>query len=146
MPSGTNILIFLICLGILLGFTTSADPARKAKTAVPPKEVQVRGKTPDGSPPIQEQKIILDPFFRLRRNGSRVWVERIIVTLVMAVPKNSLQDDFNSPTLRKKIYSLLQTGEPETTIEAQALSYLNRQVGVKTNAAVQISRSVLIVR
>jgi hypothetical protein len=146
MRSASNILIFLICLGILLGFTTSADPALKEKLRVPPREVEVRGKTPDGPPPIQEQKIILDPFFTLRRNGSRVWVERIIVTLVIAVPKNCLQHDLNSPTLRKKLYSLLQTGEPETTIEAQALSYLNRQVGVKTNAAVQISRSVLIVR
>jgi hypothetical protein len=73
-------------------------------------------------------------------------VERIIVTLVMAVPMNSLKHDLNSPTFRKIFYSLLQSGEPETTIKAQAIGSLNRHVGLKTDATVQISHSVLIVR
>ena len=146
MRSGSRILIFLIFLGIVLTFNSSAAPALNEKGTPGLGEVQAQKEIPDGPPPSQEQKIVLDSFFHLRENGSRVWVERIIVTLVMAVPMNSLKHDLNSPTFRKIFYSLLQSGEPEATVKAQAVDPLNRHMGLKTDATVQISYSVLILR
>ena len=95
---------------------------------------------------MQEHQIALAPFYRLQSYGSKAWIERILVTFTMAAPKNCLKYDFNDPTFRKMFFELLQSGEPEATIQAQAVAHLKRQVGMQIAPAVQISRSVLIVR
>jgi len=102
--------------------------------------------TPDGPASIQEQKITVSPFFCLQSNGSKVWVERILVTFMVSASQNRLPDNLDNPTMRKMIYELLQSGEPPDTIQTQAVAHVQRQTGMKVSPTVQISRSVLIVR
>jgi hypothetical protein len=118
----------------------------KKRLLEPWRWLRVSRKLLTAHPPIQEQKIVLYPFFRLQKKGSKAWVERILVTFRMAVPKDSLTYDFNNPSFRKMLYDLLQSGEPETTIQAQAVASLNRQLEKNIDATAQISRSVIIVR
>jgi hypothetical protein len=128
----------LICLILFLGsvgFTAGLDAATCAHAEIP-----------DGSPPIQEQKIAVSPFFRLHSNGSKVWVERILVTFMVTAPKACPPDDLDNPPLRKMIYDLLQSGQTSTTIQTQVSSHVQRQMGMKVRPSIQISRSVLIVR
>ncbi len=140
-----SLLIFFLFWGLIGVFDTRADTPTEEKTAGELGAAWVHKKIVDAPPPIQEQEIALNPFFRLQKKGSKVWVERIILTFIMAVPKNSLQHDLNNPTLRKMFYDLLQSGESESTIQAQAAAGLNRHLGRNIDAAVQISRSILIV-
>ena len=128
----------LICLMLFLGsvgFTAGLDAATRAHVEIP-----------DGSPPIQKQKITVSPFFHLHSNGPKAWVERILVTFMVTEPKTCPPDDLDNPTLRKMIYELLQSGQPSTTIQTQVSAYVQRQMGMKVRPSVQISRSVLIVR
>lgn len=136
--------MFFLCF--VGGFLTGGDAAPPAKTAAVPGQSQTLGEMSEGLPPMQEHKIALDPFYRLQSNGSRVWMERILVTFTIEAPKNFLSQDFNNPVFRKMFYELLQSGEPEAIIQAQAVDRLKQQVGSKIDPAVQISRSVLIVR
>ena len=73
-------------------------------------------------------------------------MERILVTFSLAAPATSLKHDFDNPTFRKKLYELLRSGEPEATIQTEAVSHLQRQVGEEIDSMVQVSPSVLIVR
>jgi hypothetical protein len=113
----------------------AANGATRAQTEIP-----------DGPPRRQEQEIALTPFFRLRSSGSRVWVERILVTFLVTAPSNCLPKNFDNPTLRKTIYDLLQSGEPAATMQTKAVAQVQRQTEMKIPPSVQISRSVLIVR
>jgi hypothetical protein len=146
MRSPIIICMALILLGISWGVDISANAAINEKAAGASETVQSQKEIPEGTPPIQEQKIVLHPFFRLQKKGSRAWVERIFVTFLMAVPKDSLTYDFNNPTFRRMLYDLLQSGEPETTIQAKAVAGLNHQLEMNIDATAQISRSVIIVR
>jgi hypothetical protein len=146
MRSHSIILIALILMGTLWGFDISANAALKEKVAGTLESVEGQKEISEGAPPIQEQKIILHPFFRLQKKGSKAWVERILVTFLMVIPQDSLKYDFNNPTFRKILYDLLQSGEPETAVQAQAVATLNRQLEKNIEATAQISRSVIIVR
>jgi hypothetical protein len=139
------ILISLIFLGIFSFFDISAKASVKGEVAGALESVNGKKEIPQGTPPIQEQKIVLHPFFRLQKKDSKAWVERILVTFLIAVPKDSLTYDFNNPTFRKILYDLLQSGEPEDTIQAQAVATLNHQLEKNIDATAQISRSVSIV-
>jgi len=145
MRSYSIILITLIFLGTFSGFDSSANAAFKEKVAGTRESVEGKKEIQEGVPPIYEQKIILHPFFRLQKKDSKAWIERILVTFLMAAPKDSLTYDFNNPTFRKILYDLLQSGEPEAKIQAQAVATLNRQLEKKIDATAQISRSVIIV-
>lgn len=141
-----HLLIFPLLLICSVAFCTRAEAAPTGKAVAVKGESQAPGETPGGSPPMQEHKIALAPFYRLQSNGSNVWVERTLVTLNITAPRNCLQQDFDNPTFRKMFYELLQSGEPEATIQAQAVNHVKRQGGMKDDPAVQISRSILIVR
>ena len=145
MRSHSIILIALIFLGTFLGFDSRANAALKEKVAGVLESVEGKKEIQESIPPIYEQKIILHPFFRLQKKDSKAWIERILVTFLMAVPKDSLTYDFNNPNFRKVLYDLLQSGEPEANIQAQAVATLNRQLEKKIDATAQISRSVIIV-
>jgi hypothetical protein len=145
MRSHSIILITLIFLGTFSGIDSNANAALKEKVAGALDSVQGQKEIPEGRPPIQEQKIVLQPFFRLQNKDSKAWVERILVTFLMTVPKDSLTYDFNKPTFRKILYDLLRSEEPEPNIQAQAVATLNRQLEKKIDATAQISRSVIIV-
>ncbi len=135
------IFILLVFLGALGGFTVRANATPGAhELAQGQKEITVA--IPSG----QEQEIALSPFFLLQRKDSKVWIERIIVTFLMAQPKDCLKNDLNNPAFRKMLYDLLQSEEPETVIRSQAMASLNRQLGKNVDANVRISRSVIIVR
>ena len=125
-------LILFICSVVL---ASRLDGATRAPAEIP-----------DGPSPIQQQEITVSPFFCLQSNGAKVWVERILVTFMVAAPKNCLPDSFDNPTLRKMIYDLLQSGETAATIQTQAVAQVQRQMGMKVRPRIQISRSVLIVR
>jgi hypothetical protein len=145
MRSHSTILIVLIFLVTFSGFDISAHAALKEKVGGAPDTVEAQKKIQGGQPPIEEQKIVLHPFFRLQKKDSKAWVERILVTFLTAVPKDSLTYDFNNPTFRKILYDLLQSEESEANIQAQAVATLNRQLDKKIDATAQISRSVIIV-
>ena len=145
MRSHSIILIALIFLGTFLGFDSRANAALKEKVAGVLESVEGKKEIQESIPPIYEQKIILHPFFRLQKKDSKAWIERILVTFLMTVPKDSLTYDFNNPNFRKVLYDLLQSGEPEANIQAQAVATLNRQLEKKVDGTAQISRSVIIV-
>ena len=146
MRSFNYILICMIIFICSVGFNTRLGATSNEKARAAKDEAQSQGAIHDKTPPIQEQKIALPPFFRLQSNGSKVWVERILVTFTMALPKNHLEYDFDNPTFRNMFYDLFQLGELETNIQAQAVAELKRQVGMNVKPAVEISRSVLIMR
>jgi hypothetical protein len=146
MRSHSIIFIALLLFTASWGFDISAHAALQEKIGGATETVQGQQKIADGIPPIQEQRIVLYPFFRLQKKDSKAWVERILVTFLVAVPKDSLTYDFNNPNFRKMLYDLLQSGEPETIIQAQAVASLNRQLGKNIDATAQISRAVIIVR
>jgi hypothetical protein len=127
-----------ICLILFIGsmgFAPRLDAAARAHAEIP-----------NSSPPIQQQKIAVSPFYRLHGNGSKVWVERILVTFMVTAPKTCSSDDLDNPTLRKMIYDLLQSDQTSATIQTQVVAHVQRQTGMKVRPSVQISRSVLIVR
>jgi hypothetical protein len=146
MRSHSIILIVLIFLGTFWGFDISANAALQEKVAGALESVEGQKQMPEGTLPIQEQKIVLHPFFRLQKKDSKAWVERILVTFFVENPKDSLTYDFNNPTFRKTLYDLLQSEEPETTIQTQAVATLHHQLEKNIDATVHISRSVIIVR
>lgn len=94
----------------------------------------------------QAHKFVLPPFYQLQRKDSKIWMERILVTFLTAMPKDGLNDDLNNVNFRKMVYELLQSGAPAPTIQSQAVAGLSRQLGRAVEATVQISRSVIIVR
>ncbi len=137
-----NVTFFLlIFIGVLVGVTVSANATPGAHELVQGQK-EITNAVSSG----QEQEIALSPFFLLRRKDSKVWIERIIVTFLMAPPKDYLKNDLNNPAFRKILYDLLQSEEPETVIQSQAMAGLNRQLGKNVAANVRISRSVIIVR
>jgi len=145
MRSHSIILITLIFLGTFSGFESRANAAHREKVAGAIESVEGKKEVQESVPPIYEQKIILHPFFRLQKKDSKAWIERILVTFLMTVPKGSLSYDFNNPNFRKILYDLLQSGEPEADIQTQAVATLNRHLEKKIDATAQISRSVIIV-
>lgn len=145
MRSHSIILITLIFLGAFSGFDTRANAASKEKVAGVLEAAEGKREIQEARPLLAEQKIMLHPFFRLQKQDSKAWIERILVTFLMTVPKDSLTYDFNNPSFRKILYDLLQSGEPEAHIQAQAVATLNRQLEKKIDATAQISRSVIIV-
>jgi hypothetical protein len=141
MRLNTIIFVFLIFLGAFWGFSVSANATPGA-----PESAQGQKEIAHGVPSNQAQKIVLSPFFRLQKRDSKVWIERILVTFLMARPLDCLKYDLNNPAFRKAIDDLLQSEEPGRAIESQAMNALNRQLGMNVDATVQISRSVIIVR
>ena len=135
------IFVFLIFLGAFGAFSVSANATPRV-----PESTQGQEEIAHGVPSNQEQKIVLSPFFRLQKRDSNVWIERILVTFLMARPLDGLKYDLNNPAFRKAIYDLLQSEELGRAIESQAMNALNRQLGMNVDATVQISRSVIIVR
>jgi hypothetical protein len=87
----------------------------------------------------------LSPFFLLQKKDAKVWIERVIVTLTVTLPKNCRQDNLTSPASRKILYELLQSQEQEVSIQSQALASLSRIMGINLDATIQISRSTIIV-
>ena len=141
-----HILICIILFICSVGFVSRLDAATKERTTAVSSATGALAEIPDGPPLIQEQKITISPFFRLHSNGSKVWVERILVTFMVTAPKACPPDDLDNPPLRKMIYDLLQSGQTSTTIQTQVSSHVQRQMGMKVRPSIQISRSVLIVR
>jgi hypothetical protein len=145
MRSHSIILIALIFLGTFSGFDSRVNAAPPEKVAGTLESVEGKKEVQKGIPPLYEDKVILHPFFRLQKKDSKAWIERILVTFLMTVPKGSLTYDFNNPNFRKILYDLLQSGESEADIQAQAVATLNCQLEKKIDATAQISRSVIIV-
>jgi hypothetical protein len=137
--------LFLI-LGILLALNGRATAAPDEKMERPPRGLQARGESTKAPLKMQRQNVTLDPFFLLRGEGAKAWVERIIITLQVAVEKNCPQIDLTGPNFRKALYDLLLSGQPEAVIKQQALASLNQQAKREAVAAIDISRSILIVR
>jgi hypothetical protein len=140
-----NILISLVLLGAYPLFGINVNAAPKEQVAGAQELVQGPKDISNGVPLNQEQKIVLSPFFQLQRKGPMVGIERIIITLLMTMPKDCVKYDFNSPTFRKMFYDLLQSEKQEIDIQSQAVDNLNRQLGLNIDAAVQVSRSLIIV-
>jgi hypothetical protein len=146
MRLNSLIVILLIFSGAFCGFAISANAAPQEKVAGAQRVLQGQREITDKGPLDQEKKIILYPFFQTQRKDSKIWMERIIVTFLMSMPKDCLKYDLNSPAFRKMLYDLLQSEAPETAIQSQALASLSQQLGMNVDATVQISRSVIIVR
>ena len=141
-----TILVFLIALGAFWSFAAVANAVLPEKGAEVQKQSQGPKAIPADSSLDKEKKIVLPPFFQPQKKDSRMWVERIIITFLMAMPKDLLKYDFNNPTFRKMLYDMLLSEEPDTAIKSQVLSSLNKQLGINVDATIQISRSTIIVR
>ncbi len=132
-------IILVILLGLLKSLYVSAS-------IIPRTENEVSGQHMTNEAAYnQHQKIALSPFFLLRKKDARVWLERVIVTLKVTLPKNCRQDDLTSPASRKIIYELLQSQEQEVALQSQARASLSRIMGINLDATMQISRSTIIV-
>lgn len=141
----SNLLRLLFWGVILVVLANSAIAGPEEKLPGHQGAVQISKERAPGQPPIQEAGIALDPFFLIREKGSRVWVERIIVTIDLKMPKPAVKHDLNGPVFRQKFYDLLQSGESEDVIQTQAVAGLQRQLGMDAEAYVRLSRSILIV-
>jgi hypothetical protein len=132
---------------ILLIFLGLFKPLYASATIIPRAENEVSGHHMlNEAAPNQHQKIVLSPFFLLQKKDARVWIERIIVTFTVALPKNCHQDDLNSPACRKILYELLRSQEQEVSIPSQALAGLSHILGINLDGTMQISRSTIIDR
>ena len=132
-----------VILVMLLGLSKSLYVSA---SIIPRTENEISGQhTTNGTAYNQHQKMVLSPFFLLQKKDARVWIERVIVTLAVTLPKNCRQDDLNSPASRKILYELLISQEPELSIQSQARASLSRIIGINLDAAMQISRSTIIV-
>jgi hypothetical protein len=144
-----RLLTYLVIFSILWGggwlFEIDAYAAHDAGATGAQEVVQAQ-KDSTAVPVEQAHKFVLPPFYQLQRKDSKIWMERIIVTFLMAMPKDGLKDDLNNVNFRKMVYELLQSGAPAPTIQSQAVAGLIRQLGRAVEATVQISRSVIIVR
>jgi hypothetical protein len=140
-----NIWIYLVLLWIASLFGINVHAAPNEKVAIVQESVHYPKESNHTVPLNKDQEIVLSPFFQLQNKGSIIGIERTIVTLLMKMPKDSVKYDFNSPTFRKMFYDLLQSGRPEYDIQSQALANLTRQLGFTIDAAVQVSRSFIIV-
>jgi len=145
MPA-KNIIILVVLSGFFLGFVVTADATLKTKPIERADSVQGNKTLSDGHPPLEELRLDLAPFFLFQQKGPHVWVERVIVTFLMAAPKNTLKYDINNSNFRKMIYELLHSGKPEPAVQDQAMDNLNRQLNINLETTMQISRSVIIVR
>jgi hypothetical protein len=142
-----NSLITLLLLGVVIAILANcAKAAPEAKMTEAQRAAQVIQTRADGTPPMQEQVIVLDPFYLIRQKDAKVWVERIIVTLALTTPKPTVKHDLNGPMFRTLFYDLIQSGKPEDSIQTQAVAGLHRQLGMDADAEVHLSRSILIVR
>jgi hypothetical protein len=146
MRSISNLLMVLFWGAILAVLANNANAGPEEKMMGHLQAVQVPKEISAGPPPIQESAMALDPFFLIREKGSKVWVERIIVTISLTMPKPAVKHDLNGPLFRKKVYDLLQSGESEDIIHTQTVAGLHRQLGMDADADVHLSRSILIVR
>jgi len=146
MRSNHITVIILILFGVFWVSAISAHATTREKVPGDQEPVQSQMEIPnDGSSSIQDQKIVLSPFYQLQRKDFKVWTERIVVTFLIALPQGNPKLDLNCPDFRKMLYEMLQSGESETAIQAQAVASLGRQSGMNIDGAVQISRSVMIV-
>lgn len=142
-----NSLIILLSWGVVIAIlANAANAAPEAKMTAAQETVREIQTKAQGTPPIQEQVIVLDPFFLIRQKGAKVWVERIIVTLALTMSKQTVKHDLNGPMFRTLLYDLIQAGEPEYTCQTKAVAGLQHQLGIDANAEVHLSRSILIVR
>jgi hypothetical protein len=132
-------IILVILLGLLKSLYVNASIIQRAGN-------EVSGQLAlNEAASSQHQKMVLSPFFLLQKKEAKVWIERVIVTLTVTLPKNCRQDDLNSPASRKILYELLQSQEQEVSIQSQALDGLSRIMGMNLDATMQISRSTIIV-
>lgn len=146
MRVAIKLLGFFLILGILLALSGRGTAAPEERLEKPLRGLQTRSESPGAPLKMRWQNVTLDPFFLLRGEGAKAWVERVIVTLQVAVEKNCPKIDITGPTCRKALYDLLLSGQPEVAIKHQALTSLNRQAKMEAVAAIDISRSILIVR
>ena len=131
--------ILVMLLGLLKSLYVSAGTIPRTENEVPGQRML------NEAAYNQHQKMVLSPFFLLQKKDARVWIERVIVTLAVMLPKNCRQDDLTSPASRKILYELLISQEPELSIQSQARASLSRILGINLDAAMQISRSTIIV-
>ncbi len=142
-----NSLITFLCWGVVTAILASAaSAAPEAKMTAARETVREVQTMAQGTPPVQEQVIVLDPFFLIRQKGAKVWVERVIVTLALTTSKQTVKHDLNGPMFRSLLYDLIQAGEPEDACQTKAVAGLQRQLGIDADAEVHLSRSILIVR
>ena len=131
--------ILVMLLGLLKSLYVSAGTIPRAENEVPGQRML------NEAAYNQHQKMVLSPFFLLQKKDAKVWIERVIVTLAVMLPKNCRQEDLTSPASRKILYELLISQEPELSIQSQAWASLSRILGINLDAAMQISRSTIIV-
>jgi hypothetical protein len=132
-------IILVILLGLLKSLYASASIIPRAQNEAPGQRML------NEAAGHQDQKIVLSPFFLLQRKDARAWIERVIVTLAVTLPKNCRQDDLTCPASRKIIYELLQSQEQEVDLQSQVRAILSRIMGINLDASMQISRSTIIV-
>ncbi len=126
MRPPNTIIVFLIALGACWSLVAGASAALQEKGAEVQKQAQGQ-KVITADSLDKEKQLVLPPFFQPQKKDSRIWIERIIITFLMAMPKDLLKYDFNNPTFRKMLYDMLQSEEPDTAIKFQVLSSLNKQ-------------------
>ena len=137
--------ILIIALGAFWGCAAEANAVPPEKRTEVPKMTQDQKAIAEESSLDKERKIVLAPFFQPQRKDSRMWIERIIVTLLMTMPKDLHKYDLNNPIFRKMLYDFLLLEEPDNNIKSQVLSSLSKQLGMHIDASIQISRSIIIV-
>ncbi|MGQ9687606.1 MAG: hypothetical protein ACUVXF_02285 [Desulfobaccales bacterium] len=140
------LIIFWFFWGPIGYFPGSSFAAPAGNTPRSLEEPQVSKEITAGQPPVFDQVITLDPFFFIRKKDTKVWVERILVAVAMLMPKDTLRHDCNTPALRQLVYEMLQSGEPEETLQTRIAAGVQKQVGQDLNVKVHLSRDILIVR
>jgi hypothetical protein len=90
--------------------------------------------------------LVLDPFYLVREEDSRCWVERVLVEVEMAGLDPHAPLDLSAPEYRKVLYEYLNSKESGHFSESEVRNALNQQARGEVVRTVRISRSTLIVR
>jgi hypothetical protein len=96
------------------------------------------------SPSTPEVDMVMSPFFVFREHGSRVWLERIRITL--AGPEDiKIRRELDLPRLRSAVYEALQAEVEHRDLEDRLRSEVSRMLGPEAGRRVSLSRCYLLV-
>jgi hypothetical protein len=135
-------------LGLLTAYGAeglSGEPGAAPATGTPAPALASLN-TPKSPASQPQATVTLEPFYLLREEGGRVWVERCLVTLELNLRDQPQNIDLTAANLRAVIYGFLNSETHLDELLPKTLDGINNFLKRKVVADVKVSRSVLLLR
>ncbi|MEW6386695.1 MAG: hypothetical protein AB1491_04170 [Thermodesulfobacteriota bacterium] len=136
----------LLGLGLLLALGAEGLSAGPGPAVSPRAGALASLNLPQSPPSPPHETVTLDPFYLLREEGNRVWVERCLVTLELNRRDRPKEIDLTGPGLRAVIYGLLNSDTHLDELLPKTMNSINKFLRGNVVADVKMSRSVLLLR